>query len=211
MLNFFVAYDDIDPELGDYLLACFQDIEAFLLNILNTNVSIISGKQCTEDEIQIHTNNFNGSRFIFLGYTHGSVDALTALKVPFVNSANAVKFKNSFFYTCACLSAIKLGPELEKNGCLAYIGYSKEVNMVFRLATRFIKCKNSGIKFFLQGDKTLGQVYQHMKEVYQMEVDFLANQSFDDFVIAALLQSNMDALVCLGNKELTLSDFVLNE
>lgn len=127
--------------------------------------------------------------------------------MPFITTTNAISFKNSFFYTCACLSAIKLGPELQSKGCLAYIGYDKEVKVALRLANIFIKCKNSGISFFLQGNKTISQTYQFMKESYQTEIEYLANGSFDDFVPAALLQSNLEALKCIGNGQLTLNDF----
>ena len=211
MLNFLITYDNIDVSLGDYFKGCYSDIDDHLNGIDKKNIVALDGKLCTLTEIEKGISTFRANQFIFIGFSHGKSDALVASHVDYVNFNNAYQFQNSFFYTCSCLSAVSLGPELERNGCLAYIGYNEEVKLVIRFEDTFRKCKNSGIKFFVSGDKTIAETEKFMLETYAKEVELLSESSFDTFVAAALLRSNMTALVCLGNKNLTLTDLIYNE
>lgn len=207
MLNFLVAYDEQDISVGTYLYGCYSDLESVLETVNEKNLILINNNESIEDQIVASINVFNGNRFFFIAYTHGNTDALVISHTPYITFGNASQFKNSFFYTCACSSAVNLGPELEKKGCLVFFGYNQEVRMPNLFPEVFTKCKNSGIKYFLEGNRTIQETYLYMIKTYEEECEKLSNQQEDSFLAAAFLRSNMNALVCLGNQELTLNDF----
>lgn len=206
MHNFIVTCDNSDESLGAYFHSCYEDISASIITITPSNLSSLLGVNCTYATIESEIDNLKGVPFIFIGISHGNRNSLVASKSEYINYSNAHRFDNALFYTCACLTALDLGPELQRKGCKGYLGYNKEVKVVIKYYETFIKCKTSGIKFFLQGEHTLLQTYEHMLQLYEIEYHKLNDSGDDAFLAAAFLNSNSKALVALGNLNLTLED-----
>jgi hypothetical protein len=162
---------------------------------------------CNEADIATSIDGFNGNRFIFIGFSHGDVDCHATTNEIFISSNNSLLFSNSLFYSCACLTARKLGPELLTQGCSTFIGYRSSVYVNEDYDKVFIKCKNSGIKKFFEGKNTIKESYEFMRKTYQNEIDALIIGDADDFFAASSLSGNLKALVFKGNETLTLPDF----
>jgi len=210
MFKFLITYDNKDKSLGGYLNECFNDLSDHLkyLKYQQAAVSLSSG-DCTREMIKTHTEGYGTNKFMFTAYTHGTQNSLTVSKKPFVDFDNAINFRNSFFYTCACLTAVELGPELQRQGCLAYIGYKDKVEVLLKYSDIFRKCKNSGIKYFLETGKKLEEAVMYMKKVYDEEVQKLAEGTDGAFIAAACLHKNRRSLEFLGDGELILDDFIV--
>lgn len=207
MLRFLITYDDNDASLGDYLTTCYNDISEFLKAANNTILVPLRGLLCTEQDVNTSIQAFDRKRFIFISYSHGLGNCLATTNGEFVNFKNSLHFKDSLFYSCACLSAKKLGPELINKGCISFIGYEGKVFVNEDYADVFIRCKNAGIKLFQSGGVTIGHAYNHMRSEYLKEIDRLAAGNGDDFIAASSLNSNVQTLKLLGSDSVTIMDF----
>lgn len=210
MPSVILTYDNTDAGLGPYFNRCYLDLQPFLDALQQSAIIALNGVSCTVEVIERHLDDLNGQPFIFIGISHGRSNALVASQHEYISYANAHRFQNSLFYTYACLTALELGPELERIGCRGYLGYSSEVKTNVRFEDIFIKCKNAGIVYFLAGNRTLQETYDFMLANYEKEAKDLSEKDGSAFIAAAFLEGNAKALTMLGNRQLTLNDLTMN-
>lgn len=206
MTNFLVAYDDNVDDLGDYLNSCYEDIRSYLESLGFINAIYLDGLSCNYSTVKSSVQSFEGRSFIFIGYSHGLSDRLSTSNSIYVSSKNSIYFTKSLFYSCACLTAKKLGPKLLEDGCFTFIGYKDKVFVNEKKYEIFIECKNSGIKYFLHYNSTIFEAFNYMKRIHLERIDELVEGDDDDFFAASSLNANLSSLVLLGNKGLKLSD-----
>ncbi len=118
--------------------------------------------------------------------------------------SNAHLFSNSFFYAVACAVGARLGQNLIDRGCHVFIGYRDNFYFLNRQVQLAVKCANIGIKMFLSG-KSVGEAFRLVEKFYNQEIDKLV--AFNDIMASGCLRNNRDALVLLGNNDLTIDDF----
>jgi hypothetical protein len=206
MINFIVAYDNIDIELGTYFEDCKNQLLGLLTEqngLVNGDVCEISGKQCNNVHIDITIPTYNVSPFIFIAYSHGNEKALCCGNNRYIEKdINAHYFVNSLFYTTACSVGKELGAHLVKNGCLAFVGYKSDINAYKQIDKKDISmnCDNAGIMAFLSEDITISEACEKMKTYYTQQIDRLENVK--DMLFAGNLVEARNALICLGNKNL---------
>lgn len=204
MINTIVLFDDTDSDLGDYFKSCAENLTQSLQSHSTINVTVLSGKQCDRASIDIMLDTLNLDRFIFVAYSHGLEDALMAHGKAYVQAKqNSVKFKGSLFYTNACLTAQILGQELINEGCLAFVGYSKEVDVIVDEAV-FQKMDNFGITMFLHKEEcTIGEAVEAVKNELNRQIDANLMNPF----LASILTETRGALKIYGNQNLRKEDF----
>lgn len=205
MINAILTYDNRDVKLGEFFNLCAN----------KTKYSMTEGIYCQEINsqslheltIKIRTDAVNQNPFLFISFTHGTeTELLKGGNIPFLSTTiNEKGLTNSLSYCFACHSGKKLGNTLVENGALAFVGYDKEVivQIFFNALDRFVDCATSGIIYFI-GGMNLNESIVKMKEKYTECVDHFYLR---DMIIASSFMENRDALVLLGNRELTIEDF----
>jgi len=215
MINFIVAYDNQDDHLGEYFEDCKNQLFRVLAEhseFVNGVVHEIDGNLCNDVYIDMTIPSYNTNPFIFIAYSHGSEKALCCGNNRYVEKGvNAHHFVNSLFYTTACSVGKELGEHLIGQGCLAFVGYEKTINVYQQDGNIEISrnCDNAGIIAFLSENITIFEAYTKMKKYYTQQIDRLNN--IKDIVFAADLVETRDALVCLGDKNLKKEDFFLSK
>jgi len=206
MISTIVAYDDNDSDLGDYFVDSHENITVVLrANAQIVNVSI-RGLDCTEVFVNSTITPLNGNRFIFIGISHGNEEELVSHEV-YVSASNLTSFSNSLFYSCACLTGLKLGKNLIGAGCLVFVGYNDTVLVNVDYFEIFYNCQNHCIKEFLKGNETIEGSFSKMIDYYNEEIDKLLPGDMDDLLAATSLINNRDCLILLGDRKLRLNDF----
>ncbi len=214
MINFIVAYDDRDIELGSYFDNCKNQLLGLLdeLNgFLDGKICEIPSSQCNSVYIDIKIPSYNPNPFIFIAYSHGSETALHSGGNRYVEKySNSQHFINSFFYTTACSVGKDLGHHLIELGCLAFIGYDRPINAYKQSERQEIskKCDNAGIMAFLSEDINIFESYQKMKNYYTQQIDKL--EDVKDMMFAMDLIQARESLVCLGNRDLKKENFFVD-
>lgn len=206
MISTFIAYDDNDFKLGEYFEESHIDILAVIkISAIITSTSIC-GLDCTQGNINAILSGLNGGRFIFIVLSHGNSDEFVSNEV-FISATNAHHFTNSFLYSTACSTGKNLSKILIANGCLSFIGYEEEIEVILDYAGIFYSCENFGIKSFLENDETIEDSYNKMIGFYNDQIDQLVGGDIDELIAASSLVKNKQSLVILGNKTLTRNDF----
>lgn len=207
MISVNIAYDNKDSGLGDFFQRCKQDLLDYLeaTNGGDYTVDEIHTGRCNEVYIQHRISSLNTNNFLFVAYSHGDADCLTAGGAPYIHlDSNAHLFSNSFFYAVACSVGAHLGQNLIDRGCHVFIGYKDTFYFLNRQFELAIKCANIGIKMFLSG-RSVGEAFGLVEKFYNQEIDKLV--AFNDIMAAGFLINNRNALVLLGNNDLTIDDF----
>jgi hypothetical protein len=208
MINTFIAYDDNDADFGLYFTESHSDVSSdFEKNVLVVNVSL-NGLNCTEANINNVLQGMLGNSFVFIALSHGNEDEFWSHEV-YLSSNNAHRLINAFLYSTACSTGKNLGKVLIDNGCVAFIGYGNEVNVLLNNTKLFYSCENYGIKSFLNNNETIGTSYSKLIDNYTEEIYKLFYGSIDDLIVASVLIGNRDSLVLLGNDSLTRDYFNL--
>lgn len=208
MINTFIAYDDNDGDFGAYFHDSHVDIQTdFQTNASIANVSI-NGLGCTEANVNSVIGGMNGGSFVFITLSHGNEDEFLSHEV-YISHRNATQFSNSFVYSTSCLTGKNLGRLLIENGCVAFIGYSNEVNVLLDDTRIFYTCENYGIKSFLNNVESIETSYNKLIDNYTSVIHNLFNGSIDELIIASVLIGNRDSLILHGDGTLTKDYFNL--
>ena len=192
MITAILAIDEQDDVLGDFYSDCLRDLQ----NIENEHVSLSYIKSHSLNEAAISLKVPAAGKFLFLAYSHGSANQLLSKGVnPYISDTiNTHLFKQSFFYTCSCSTAIILGQSLIDNECASYIGYKDKFTVWDYNRPPFVECANFGYKLFLQGEN-IETIIAKMKDKYDEHIDNYNN----DFFGSVHLLANRNALSSLGD------------
>ena len=205
MINTILAYDEKDVILGEFFNLCAIKTKVAIND--GINLLEINSQSLNEVTIHLRTEALNSKPYLFITFTHGSESELLKNgSVPFLSTTiNEKGLKNSLSYCFACHSGKELGHTLIENGSLAFVGYNKEVTVqkFFDALDSFVECATCGLKYFFN-EMSLANSITLMKEKYTDCVDRFYSR---DMIIASSFMENRDALILLGNKELTINDF----
>ncbi|MGE0020112.1 MAG: hypothetical protein AB7S72_10635 [Draconibacterium sp.] len=208
MINTILTFDNNDFDLGEFFERCAtltkESADA------DFNIVEINSQSLNELNFQLRAESVNGNSFLFISYTHGSESELLKSGItPFISeSINVSCLKNSLSYCFACYAGKKLGQSLINNGAIAFIGFTDELKIqrYFNAFDNFIDCATSGILFFFRGDNLENSIIK-MKNKY---TDYIDQYYLKDMLIASWFMEHRDALVLLGNSDLTIADFNYN-
>jgi hypothetical protein len=210
MISINIAFDDQDTGLGSYFQECKQDLIDFLEDRrINDGdeytIDEIHTTRCNEVYIDHRISSINANNFLFIAYSHGDADCLTAGGEAYVHlDKNTHLFNNSFFYAVACLTGARLGQNLVDSGCHVFIGYKDPFYVLNGKLQLSVNCANIGIKMFLSG-KSAEEAFRLIESYYNQEIDRLV--FFSDIMAASVLAGNKNALVLVGRNDLTIEDF----
>lgn len=195
MIDILLAFDNDDATMGQFNQGCLEDyLEHFNDKQYGHNVTCIEGRNLNDLNVELRTNDLGS--FIFVAYSHGESDCLSSKQGSYIaTNINNNNFGQSLFYTVSCYSANELGKCLIESGCYSFFGYKNKFQFWFGYKS-FSACANYGLFLFLQGMLT-DQIYEEMIDEYNKHIDEMVD--IDDFMIAALLLENRDALVKLGS------------
>lgn len=212
MIRIISASDEKDAKLGSYFENSQTDIKLFLegQSLLDGYIPMPS-RLCNPAYVELVISKYSDKPFIFVAYTHGNEKALISQKKEFVSVQNSCSFKNSLFYSTACLVGKELAPSLIENDCKAFVGFTEE-SIVYESEYRksvSINCENSIIEEFLCGDATLREAYNSMISYYNQQIDKFTE--VNDMLFASNLVSNREALVLLGDENLKKEDFSIED
>ncbi len=198
MVQTIIAVDNQDEDLGYFFAECLRHIECF-----SDNNSLDIIKSNALNDLIISLKISNTTNFIFLAFSHGTNKALLKNGItPYISTTlNTDKFKESFFYSCACHTGKELGKTLIDKGCASFIGYNKEFSVWLYDIKPFIKCATYGYKLFLEGHQ-IEDIKNNMIEKYN---EYIFNDEILYFT-RANLRENRNALVAHGNMKHSIKD-----
>lgn len=212
MIRIISATNEKDVVLGSYFKEIQLYLDGFLTeNNLNTGYNNLDAEHCTHTFIDAELSNITASSpFVFVVYTHGNPSAFTCQGLSYVDKGNANLFCGSFVYSTACSAGKNLGPALIQAGCKAFIGFKEESNAFENVDYRqmSMNCDQSGLFEFLSSGKTLKECFESMKNYYNTHIDHL--DELMDIDYRAELVANREALVLIGDENIKLTDFILN-
>ena len=204
MINIIVSYDD---ELGDYFEQSYQNLNGFFLSVDQIKEHPLNGLDSTEVNVIGLIQSLNGQKFAFIGISHGNDGQLLTDNDCYVDINVLGHFKNSFFYSTACCTAIELGKKIIDNGCYSYIGCNQSTFATFEnFYDTYIECENYCLKDFLSSTHTLKEAFQNMMKYFDDKIDELLLLHDDEILVAMELINNKDSFVLFGNEQLTKLD-----
>ncbi len=203
MIDVILTFDNLNPNGGQFMNACLEDINNYFSNKQH-RLTILTSHEINSDSINLSTKDLKS--FIFVPYCHGNEFCLGNInsEIFLSTDVNITNFSNTFFYTFSCSSGKNLGPELVRNKCKCFFGYK---NTIYSISgyNQFKYCANSGLFLFIEGVNT-DDVFVQMKEAYQEKIYELSKI---DFFSAAHLRSNKDSLIKIGDN-ITINDLINN-
>lgn len=210
MINVLFAVDDGDHDLGDYFLDSYLDISYEIDKIDGYSEALVCSENCTQESVLSAIENYEDSRFLFVGICHGIENELNSNHGVIVGSEIVDSFINSFFYTTACFTGRQLGQDLIDAGCSTYIGFTIEVHIHPDYEDRFMDCENHALKVFCKSGNTAKEAFNSMIDKFDEVIEDLAGGDISDTIVASTLVDNREGLIFLGNQDLRLSDLVAN-
>ncbi|NHN27081.1 hypothetical protein FIA58_015465 [Flavobacterium jejuense] len=203
MIDVILTFDNLNPNGGQFMNACLEDINNYFSNKQH-RLTILTSHEINSETINLSTKDLKS--FIFVPYCHGNESCLGNINSEIFISPdlNITNFSNTFFYTFSCSSGLKLGPELIKNNCICFFGYNNTIYSIIG-HNQFQFCANFGLFLFIEGINTDAILIQ-MKKTYEEKVDELYKV---DFFSASHLRSNKDSLIKIG-KNITINDLINN-
>lgn len=209
MIKILIAFDDQDSDLGVFFTSCKDDLVQHANYCGIDDIVCFDGNSATHNLLPDQISSLDEAPFIFISYTHGQTDAILLNSIPIVNLSSAYFFGSSLFYACACKSGDELGKHLVENeNCHAFIGFKDDAMLgsVEDYDSVFMECENFGIKHFLNGQTTIKESFEAMKEFYTEKIDELTYTA--GALTAGYLLDNRNALILLPeDSQCRLSDF----
>lgn len=208
MINTVLLYDNQDATLGTFFTLCANKF-LYLHNIIcSQSVSVEHNTEnCEKEIVESALSDYNSSKFLFVSFLHGSEDAMYISNEKIISIDNAYFFTNTFCYTFSCFCGKNLAPKLLTNGACIFWGYIDKAYSISEYEDDFAEMATSGLKHFLNRE-TIENAEKKVREEYTKKVDELYQENY---FAAAYLLRNKESMVVYGNKELTISDFVIEE
>lgn len=208
MTDVIIATDDLDGTLGTYFQLCATDLYNAIVvsgGVNNYRVAQMTSVDLTASNIVTAVKGANVDKFVFVVFSHGSSTALgkNCQGGIFIDIAMGVShFAGSLFYTFACSSGRKLGPQLVADGCHSFWGYKNPAYVIRAFDNDFVDCANYGFKMLLVGNDAQTS-YDMMRDRHTAVANHLV--SISEFFAASVVVENRDNLVLHGNPSLTLN------
>lgn len=207
MIDLISFTDENDKRLGAY----FQNSKKFLSDNVESldNVRIykeVSSDICTMFSVNQLISSVNG-KYICAIYTHGNPTAFMANGKPYINDANSKNFKDSFIYSTACLTAKTIGKKLIDDGCLAFVGFDNESQVLCDSysANVIMNCDHACLFAFLNDDISLEEAVKRGIAYYDTQIEKC--NGVEDILLKSILVANREALCVFGDETLTRNDF----
>ena len=201
MINILLAHDNEDKILGTFFEQCASLSKNILLPI--AQIVELDSNSLNKETVENTISQFAQNPFLFIAYSHGINDALIQDNERYVSVENTYFFATSFVYTFSCHTAKELGETLINQGCHAFIGYENEVVSVVDYDTLFAECAIYGLERFAAGETT-SIIWEQMQDNYTQIIDGIDSLS-GDFWVLYNLRKNRDALILLGNENITIN------
>ncbi len=204
MIEFVIAYDEKDEELGTYFQKCRDKLLALVAGITDFSHAShdVPSDRCNRQYLDIALERLKEIPFVITAYMHGKETQLTVNGGRFIDvDDDNTFFRGAFFYTNSCSSGKVLGPKLIDQQCEVFIGFDQDV-VVLRgdHENLSIDCDNCGIYAFLLQDITAFEAYEQMRRYYLQKIDEL--RKVGDILTAGVLMATRESLVFHGNREL---------
>ena len=207
MTNLLLMADDEDADLGDFFRLCAEKVREHASSLEQCECKIFpSNKLRTNIMLHYCIDTFDSQSFVCGAFMHGNETSLFCGEQDILTEEDALKFKNSIVYFCACRTGRKLLKTLvETGGALAAIGYKDafHVQKVFNMQPVFSDCATSLFKYFFQHD-TLEASIRKMKEKYTDAIDSVYCK---DPIVASFLLANRDSIVSYGTIDCNIKEY----
>ncbi|NDV82539.1 hypothetical protein [Bacteroides sp. 51] len=207
MINTVIIYDHDDETLGNFFCLCADDVE-FIPDkaIAELNVIKLNSDDVTVANLSTHMVKYNQERFIFLGFMHGSKEAmvLSGTENIVTLTTNHYLFSNAFIYNFSCYNGTDLADVLLQNNALVFWGYSDKAWVCYACLDEFKKCALSGLSHFLTGINVESSHRLMIEDINETIDKLYASNMF----AASTLLENRDAIIVKGDKTLTYFDLL---
>jgi hypothetical protein len=202
MLQLFILHDNEDARNGDYFAASHQNLLAALDRNAVLHKAVVVNTSACSQTADFYTSQFEGNRFIFVGYAHGANDCLLIDNEVYIHAENAYLFNETLFYACGCHAANELGKVLIDFGCKIFLGYTDTITTCDpSLDPFFYHCENAFLKHFMTTNASIESCLKHMYEEYGKQIVHLINE--DVFSTSQVLQRNLNRFKILFSDEAT--------
>lgn len=206
MTNLLLMADDEDADLGDFFRLCAEKVKEHASSLEQCECKIFpSNKLRTNIMLHYCIDTFDSQSFVCGAFMHGNETSLFCGEQDIVTEEDALKFKNSIVYFCACHTGRKLLKTLvETGGALAAIGYKDafHVQKFFNMQPVFSDCATVLFKYFFQ-NRRLSEAVKMMKEDYTNAIDNIYKK---DPLAASFLLVNRDSIAFYGTGNLDLNN-----
>jgi hypothetical protein len=207
MIQTILLFDDKDVELGDFFRFCANEYRSLHNMHFNQDVIIEHKSNSKITEIERSISEYNNSNFLFISYLHGDDDTMYLSNREIVSKDNAYLFTNAFCYTFSCCCGKNLSHILLEKQAHVFWGYKDLAYNMPYYEESFADLAISGLKHFFSNE-TIENAYNKVKEEYTEKIDALYQE---DYFAATILSRNKEAMVVYGNKNMTISDFIINK
>ncbi|MEM2281438.1 MAG: hypothetical protein QXZ68_05560 [Candidatus Bathyarchaeia archaeon] len=155
-------------------------------------VTDLSGRTVSRNEVEEALKQNPGAFLIF--YNHGSEDCLWGSRTEkVVDLENVWMLSGREVYTCACLSAKKLGVKAYAEDCTAYWGYTDVFAFTTEALEEFKQFANIGIIIRIEGKSWL-EAYEQAKALAEKLAEKLVSEG--KYFSAVLIRRDAEILAC---------------
>lgn len=207
MIDVISFTDEKDERLGVYFQRSENNLSDYVESLSNTCVlKRVSSDICTMFTVNQLMSSIN-DKCICAVYTHGNPVAFMANGKPYINEENSKNFKDTFIYSTACLTAKSIGKELINDGCLAFVGFDNESQVLCDpdSANVIMNCDHACLFAFLNDDISLKEAIKLAIAYYDAQIDKCSKNN--NIILQSILIANREALCVFGDESLTRNDF----
>lgn len=207
MIDVISFTDEKDEKLGTY----FQDSKNSLTDNIGSLDDVcvlkeVGSEICTMSNVNQIMSNVN-DKCICAVYTHGNPFAFMANGMPYITKENTLHFKDSFVYSTACLTARDIGKQLIDDGCLAFVGFNNESQVLCDsdYANVIMNCDQACLFAFLNDNVNLKEALKLAIAYYETQIEICSRNN--NIMLQSILIANREALCMYGDETLTRNDF----